>query len=116
MNHGHRSSPPGFPPQGGIQQRVNLVQVQQLGVSPPPLQRRERVAPSKHKGGKLVQDGDGAQDPRDRMQTSKEGERLFSSALCVPPTLNDCWVEILSTVRDDGFISFRCVCSIVSAL
>lgn len=90
MNHGHRSSPPGFPPQGGIQQRVNRVQVQELGVSPAPLQRRERVAPSKHQGGKLGQYGDGARDLRDRMQASTEGERLFSSALCVPPTLNDC--------------------------
>lgn len=82
VNQGQRGSPPGFPPRGAIQQRVNRVQAQGLGVSPVALQRRERVSPSKHQGGKPAQYGDGARDPKDGMQSSKEGETLLHHSMC----------------------------------
>lgn len=63
VNHGHLSSPPpGFPPRGGVQQRSSRMQVQSSGASPSPSpgpgpgssQRRDRLVPSKHHGGKKL--------------------------------------------------------------
>lgn len=73
-NHGHVSSPPGFPPRGAAQQRNSRMQVQSPGAFPGPSQRRDRVVPNKHHGGKFGQYTDGTWVPNDRVPSSKAGE------------------------------------------
>lgn len=50
------------------------MQGQGSGVAPVSSQRRDRVIPSKHQGGKLGQIPDGPRDPNGRVSTPKAGE------------------------------------------
>eukprot|EP00752_Nemacystus_decipiens_P005935 g5360.t1 len=70
-NQGHISSPPGFPPRGGVQHK-NL----HSGLSPGTSQRRDRVVPNsaKHHGG------NGTWDSNDRAPSSKAGTQFAGIA------------------------------------